>query len=169
METSKARNPLLQPKWVGLFIVLLGLEMWCAYAAFETIGVVTSALYWAVVITANSMVVAACFLNRPTATALVVLLALLIIPYQCLLMVRHAHVREEAKSIVAFVSETKARTGTFPEDLTSYEFKRPRVSKYIQQYSVGEQHGGFIVTYCVGTEQTSHWYSPKSGWDYYPD
>ena len=149
--------------------VLIPVEILCARAAFETIGEITSWQYWALVIVSNSLVLLVAIASRKVALALALLLGLAIVPYQLLLMRRHSLVRAEAARIVTYAYETKASTGAYPAGLDGYAFERPEVRKYIQGYYVGEQYGGFQVMYRVGTETTSHWYSPNGGWDYYPD
>ncbi len=36
-------------------------------------------------------------------------------------------------------------------------------------YRIDPSYGGFMLSWYVGTPDTSHWYSPKTGWGYYPD
>ena len=53
---------------------------------------------------------------------------------------------------------------------TAYDFRAAAVRPFIQSYARNETDcGGFCLFYRVGTESTSHSYSPRNGWGYYPD
>lgn len=158
-----------ETKWLILaLLILVPLEIYCAEQAFETIGEITSAMYWVLVIAGNLFVVMLAFIHRQVAIGAAFLLALLIVPHQLLLIERHAAVRSEATRIVAYACETKKRTGAYPADLSQYEFANPSTREFIQAYHPSDRTG-FRVAYYVGTRSTSHWYSPAEGWCYYPD
>ncbi|MEM1451858.1 MAG: hypothetical protein AAF726_17850 [Planctomycetota bacterium] len=150
-------------------LLLLPLEVICAQSAFHTLGEIDHMVVWSGVVAGNLFALAlAAF--RPRAGAIAaVLVGLAIIPQHLGLIRRHSLVRHEATRIVAFAYEAKARSGAFPEDLAEFEYERPSVARYVQHYGADEEAGGFMVTYCVGTPTTSHWYTPKGGWQYYPD
>jgi len=155
---------------LGLLMALLvPVEVMCAQAAFETIGDITSYLYWVLVIVGNCVVILTAVGSRTLAGTLALLLGLAIIPYQIALVRRHARVQTEAARIVAYAYETKVQTGEYPQDLSGYTYRDPKMSRFIQRYEASPESGGFRVVYRVGTETTSHWYSPKDGWLYYPD
>ena len=62
------------------------------------------------------------------------------------------------------------QTGEFPADLAQYAFRDAAMRPFIQAYQRNEAEcGGFCLAYRVGTEATSHSFSPKDGWGYYPD
>lgn len=98
-----------------------------------------------------------------------VVLAAAIIPYQLMLAKRLIDVQAEATRIVAFAYRAKADTGGFPADLSGYSFANPEVARFVQEYDRYRNTDGFQLLYRVGTESTSHWYSSKTGWGYYPD
>jgi hypothetical protein len=161
-----------QKEWLGLvflLLVLVPVELFCAAAAFETLGDIDCSLYWLIVIGGNGLVLLLAIWRRFAAVVLAVALALAVIPYQLLLVHRLWQVQNEAARIVGYAYETKIQTGDYPADLGGYEYQTPATRKYIQGYHVDKKHGGFLLVYCVGTESTSHWYSPKDGWSYYPD
>jgi hypothetical protein len=155
-----------------LFVLLLGvlvpLEIFCAYLAYETLGQVVSALYF-LAVGINLVFILLAVRSRSLAALGVVALALVIIPYQLLLGQRLVRVQAEAARIVSFAYEQKIATGEYPPDLASYTFYDPEMEKYVQDYQVDASLGGFVVFYRVGTETTSHSYSPRYGWGYYPD
>jgi hypothetical protein len=150
-------------------VLLIPAEVICAEASFETVGEITHWMVWMAVVGGNAFVLVLAAVSRPAAIAFALVLGLIIVPYQLVLMRRHAHVQHEAARIVAYAYETRAETGAFPGDLSGYEYERPAVERFIQGYATGADYGGFRVWYRVGTPSTSHWYSPRGGWDYYPD
>ena len=154
---------------VLLLLVVVPVELICAKAAYETLGEVASVFYWIVVVGGNVLVVGLAVGSRYVAGTLALLVGLAIIPYQVVLMDRLSCVQAEAARIVAYAYETKLRTGVYPADLSEYTYAQPRMREYIQRYQMGLHHGGFELMYRVGTETTSHWYSPREGWMYYPD
>ena len=151
-----------------LLLVLVPLELVCAYLAYETIGEISSMLtYFAAGLNLILIVVA---LRYPRAAAAgAVLLGLAIVPYQLVLGDRLIRVQAEAAQIVGHVYEERLRTGQFPADLGAYTPLDPPTMAYIQRYERNGAVGGFFLAYRVGTESTSHSYTPDGGWSYYPD
>ncbi len=151
-----------------LAITLIALEIVSAYLAYETIGAVASTLYFlAIGINLALFLVA---VRKPTAAAVgLVLLALAIVPYQFTLAQRLWRVQTEAARIVTFAYEEKLATGEYPISLVDYHYNDPEMKTYIQQFQRDAAFGGFILCYRVGTESTSHCYSPQDGWTYYAD
>jgi hypothetical protein len=151
-----------------LMLVLVPLEVACAYLAFETLGEVTSMLYFIAV--AVNLLFILLAIRRPGAAAVgAFVLGLVIIPYQAVLGQRLIRVQAEAARIVSYAYEERLESGEFPADLAGYVFHDPGTELYIQNYSLSDEYGGFVLAYRVGTENTSHTYSPKDGWSYYPD
>ncbi len=126
-------------------------------------------IYFIGVVGLNSLFIILAWRYRTAAAVSVVLLALLIIPYQVLLGQRLLRVQAETTQIVAFAFEQKAQSGAFPSDLSNYTFHDADMKAYIQSYQLDEVGEQFTVFYRVGTESTSHWYSSETGWGYYPD
>jgi len=154
--------------FVFLLIVLVPLEAACACLAYETVGEITSILYFLAIGLNLGFVVLA--LRSPKAAATgVLVLGLLIVPYQLVLGRRLLLVEREVAGIVAYAWRTKCETGIYPLDLSGYEWRDPTIKPYIQDYRLDEAPEGFTVTWRIGTENTSHWYSSSSGWGYYPD
>ena len=157
---------------VFFFVVLVGilvpLELFCAYLAFETIGEVTSTLYF-LAIGLNLLFIVLAIRFRTLAALGVILLALAIIPYQLLLGHRLVRVQAEASRLVTYAYEERVDSGEFPRDLANYEFHDPEMEEYFQTYRVEEDGSEFSLFYRVGTENTSHHYMSESGWGYYPD
>ncbi|MEM1293769.1 MAG: hypothetical protein AAGH89_00295 [Verrucomicrobiota bacterium] len=171
-KTSPEKPPTKPLSGVFLLLFLLALlvpvEIFCAKAAYTTLGDLAGAIYWAIVIVGNGLVFSVAIFSRVAASTMAILLGMAVIPYQIQLMQRQASVQAEAARIVAHAYEVKLETGEFPEDLGSYTFEQANTSPFIG-FRSGEEVGGFLVTYFVGTEDTSHWYSPKDGWRYHPD
>ncbi|MEM9799414.1 MAG: hypothetical protein AAGA20_03745 [Planctomycetota bacterium] len=150
-------------------LALLPLEALCAQAAFHTLGEVDQIGVWFAVVAGNVFALALAVFSARAATIAAILVGVAIVPYHVGLIRRHSLVRHEASRIVAFAYEAKAETGAFPESLDGYAYERPGVARYVQHYRADEEVGGFCVMYFVGTPTTSHWYTPKGGWQYYPD
>jgi len=161
------RKPTTQ-LFILLMLVLVPLEIGCAYLVHETIGEVTSSLYFLAVALNLVFIVAA--LRYPRAAGLGALaLALAIVPYQLVLGDRLLRVQQEASRIVAYAYEERLAAGAYPADLSDYGYHDPAMQKYIQRYAADDSAGGFFLAYRVGTENTSHTYTPENGWGYYPD
>lgn len=158
---------------VFLFALLLGvlipLELLCALLAYETIGEITSSIYYISIVGLNLLFLVVAFRYRVVAAMGVVGLALLIIPYQAILGNRLLRVQAEVTRLVSSVYEQKVMSGAFPSDLSGYTFSDAEMKTYIQSYQVSQTCEQFTVFYWVGTESTSHWYSSEDGWGYYPD
>jgi len=159
-------------KWNKTFIIFLTttmlLEKFCAELAFHTIGEVLSWLYHVFVIWLNviPMILYAVKFKK-MAVSIILGIALLLIPYNLFLGYRFIQLQDEAHAIVEYVYKTKVQTGSYPEDLSEYEFKNPHLEKHIQRYE--SKDNSFRLLYFVGTRGTSHSYSPEGGWFYYPD
>jgi hypothetical protein len=145
-----------------LMAVLVPVEYACARLAYHTIGEVISAAYVMLVL-ANIVPLAFVIPAPRVARVLLILLALLIIPYQLFLGVRWWRVHREAQRIVEHAQNHKAGTGGYPADLSGYVFRDPGVQEFISY------DGGTNVMYSVGSSGTLHWYDEDEGWLYYPD
>jgi hypothetical protein len=154
--------------FVLLMLVLVPLEVLCAYLSYETIGEMARGGYL-VATGINLVFIAVAFRNRAIAAIAAVVLGLLIIPYQIVLGHRLLEVEKEAAGIVSWAYEQKVRTNAFPADLSGYTWRNPSMKKYIQDYRIDKAGGGPYMEYRVGTENTSHGYGPNDGWGYYPD
>jgi hypothetical protein len=151
-----------------LIAIVIPLELVSAWLAFETLGQIMSTIYY-FLITLNLLFILLAFRYRALAALAIVSLALLIIPYQLFLGNRLLQIQAEAASIVSYAYEEQIANGKFPADLSEYEFRNDDIEPYIQKYQPDEGQGGFTLFYRVGTESTSHYYSPAGGWGYYPD
>ncbi len=151
-----------------LAVTLVALEAMSALLAYETIGAVTSTLYWlAIGINVVFFVLA---MRKPMLAATgMVLLALVMVPYQVTLAQRLWRVQSEATQIAGWSYEQKLANGDFPATLAAYRYRDPDTRTYIQEFRPDTAAGGFVVCYYVGSASTSHCYSPKNGWTYYPD
>ena len=144
------------------------LEKFCAELAFHTIGEVLSWLDHVFVIWLNVIpIILYAVKFRKIAVVIILALALLLIPHQLFLGYRFIQLQDEAHAIVEYAYKTKVQTGSYPEDLSKYEFKNPHLEKHIQRYE--SKDNSFRFWYFVGTTGTSHSYSPDGGWFYYPD
>ena len=158
-------------KWNISFVIILTtailLERFCAELAFHTIGEVVCVLYYFAIWSNIIPILLYAVDFRKIALVIILAIALLIIPYNLFLGYRFIQLQKEAKSIVEYVYEIKAQTGSYPKDISGYEFKNPQLEKHIQRYDI--RGNEFTLSYYVGTTGTSHWYNSAGGWDYYPD
>ncbi len=158
------------------FLVLLAFalpaEWMAAESAYETIGEITSGVYFLVILT--NIVPIAAFASglRRTGIILAVAIFLLIVPGQADLAYRGVLLKDEASRIITYAYGTRARTGAFPADLYGYRFRHEDLSDHFD-YSLDAKTGAFSLDYYVGTKGTSHWYKSMpgtdEGWGYYPD
>ena len=156
---------------LGLLIVALAAgEIACARLAYWTICEITSGVILFAVIIGNVMIIALALVRLPrTAAVSAGVLALLVIPYQLYLGHRLLSVQKEADSIVTCAQEQKLKTGRYPADLSGYPWRNPSAKPFIEYDSATDNGTSFLLLFFVGTESTSHFYSPGDGWNYYPD
>jgi len=155
--------------WLLLAALAVG-EIACARLAYWTIGEIASGAMLFAVIVGNVMVIALALVGLPRAAAVAaVVLGLLVIPFQLYLGHRLLSVQKEADAIVAWAQEQKLKTGRYPADLSDYPWRNPSAKTFIQDYSARDNGTTFHLSFFVGTEDTSHWYTPSGGWSYYPD
>ncbi len=151
-----------------LAAILIALEVISAILAYETVGAITSYLYF-VAIALNIVLLVVSVRSRLVAALGMSVLALALVPYQFMLAQRMTRVQAEAARIVAYAYETKLSNGEFPIGFADYVPHDPDAQKFIQEFRRDPSQGGFVLCYQIGTESTSHCYSPRSGWTYYPD
>lgn len=152
-----------------LLAILLPVEVFCGLLAYETIGEVTSGIYMLGIIVLNGLLIVLYFRHRRAALLGLLVVALLIVPYQLALGDRLLRVQAEVTRIVAYAYETRTASGAFPADLAAYTYSDPDVQPYVQGYLLDETGQHFTVTYFVGTPTASHWYDSFTSWGYYPD
>lgn len=171
-DASYLRTPALLDPWLlaALITVLALLEAASVSVAYHTLGESPCLLYGLIVVAGNLGVLLLARRNRRAAAIAALLLALAVVPYQAVLTVRLHRVQAEAAHIVTYAYQQRLQTGEFPADLTGYAFQDAAMRPFIQSYERNETDcGGFCLFYRVGTESTSHSYSPRNGWGYYPD
>lgn len=143
----------------------LVLEIVCVGFVRETAGEIVSGLFGAVVIVGNLVVFAGILLRRPRLTALLLAaLVLVTCPFPIYWKVRLNFLESEAKRIIAYAQTTKLRIGSYPPDLSGYQFQRAWTASRFT-YSPAE----FRLGWWVVQPGVSHWYTPKGGFGYYPD
>jgi hypothetical protein len=154
----------------GLLIAFVfPLEIAGGLIAYHTLGDVFQSLYFMFMVILNIPFLVIAFRSRTIAALGIVALALALVPYQFYLGYRLVRMQEETARIVAYVYEHKRDEREFPADLSGYQFTDPALAAYVLEYLVIYDGAEFVVTYWVGTEHVSHWYSSKTGWGYYPD
>ncbi|MDA8218639.1 MAG: hypothetical protein M0Z94_13585 [Dehalococcoidales bacterium] len=155
--------------FVALLAVAVPVEVGAGLLAYHTIGEVTSAML-VLAVALNVVPVLLYVAGRQSlAVGLVLLLVVALVFPQVVLGQRLISLQQEAASIVAYTYETRLATGEYPADLSGYAFHDPSLSQFVEGYARDEERGGFALFYYVGSPATSHSYSPRHGWQYYPD
>lgn len=112
---------------------------------------------------------------RTTALVLAVAIAILVIPYNTLLLQRVSALNEERDHVVAYINQVKADTGAYPDDLYGYKYQNWALYDFFRIYTplrYPTLEEPFGVSYCpvAKAECTfGYWYSPKYGWTYSDD
>ena len=150
-----------------LVCLLIALESVSAVLAFETLGEVFFTYYLAIIVL-NIVFLFLAIRYLYAAAAGVLILALLIVPYQFWLGFRLWQLQNEAAEVVAYVYEQRLAAGEYPADLSGYNFENASLAPHFDYTRIGEDCE-FRVRYFVGTPNTSHSYCPAFGWSYYPD
>jgi hypothetical protein len=158
---------------ISALCVAVGLELYAAHLAYDTIGEISSGgLVLLVSFNIPAAILLACG-YRWVPLGLIVGLAMFIVPEQLRLLHKWNRCEEEARSVIAYLESSKKRSGAYPDDLSGYRFLHPEL--------IGDFHYGkdlryssnevlpYRIRYHIGTETTSHDYSPTRGWFYYPD
>lgn len=159
-------------KTIYLYIAIFSLvviEIFCAKLAFETLGEITSTLYF-FLIAINIIPIFLLLFNKNKhfATGIILLIGFIIVPYQLYLGNKLISLKEEAANITAFLYEQKNDNAIYPKDLSEYVFAFPELRKNFNYNQ--ESANQFRLYYYVGTESTSHFYnSDTKKWGYYPD
>lgn len=117
--------------------------------------------------------VAACVLigfhRRRTAAWCIILLGGPLLLWQAYQTRKWAMIHEDVIAIVRFAEDSKSKTGNYPASLEGYVFKHPEMRTHIT-YGIGSaESGGFRIDYFMNDSGITYWYSPKTGFDYYPD
>ena len=140
-----------------------------ALLAYETIGEVVMIGLLLVTLLSQVLLLYLARVSRRWALIGALVLAAAIVPYHAYLGLRLLRVRAEAQRIADYAYTVRQQTGQFPASLAEYYYTDHRAKPFIQDYQLFERTGEFTVTFCVGTVNTSHWYSSRTGWGYYPD
>lgn len=157
---------------VYLYIAIFSLvviEIFCAKLAFETLGEITSTLYF-FIIAINIIPLLLLTFNKQKhlAIGIILLIGFIIVPYQFYLGNKLISLKEEAANITAYLYEQKIANILYPKDISGYAFVFPELKKNFNYNQ--ESANQFRLYYYVGTESTSHFYkSDTKKWDYYPD
>ncbi|MGI5836543.1 MAG: hypothetical protein ACOX87_08645 [Chloroflexota bacterium] len=155
--------------FAALLVTAVGAELAAAWLAYYTIGEIVSGMLF-IALGLNVVPIALYALRRPvTAVLAALVLFAAIVPYQAVLGHRLLALNDEAGRVVAYLYETRFRTGEYPHDLTGYTFRDAGLQPYFQEYRRDAESGGFRLNWYVGTPSTSHSYTPRDGWGYYPD
>lgn len=167
-----------------VFGLLVGLEIFCANLAFETLGEITSGIL-SLFVALNIIPLILLLKNKITlATIFIIIIALILVPQQLYLGKKLIDLKEEGANIVAYLYEQKIETGNFPSDLSGYTFSFPKLQKHFTYYKEfgwfehpKKSNQAFHLLYFVGTKNTSHFYYSRdqkwgeyiARWAYYPD
>ncbi len=155
--------------FAALLAVAVAAELAGAWLAYHTIGAVASTiLFWVVALNVVPIVLHAA--RKPYLAVLAVLaLFVVIVPYQALLGHRLLALQDEVGGAVSYLYDARLRTGEYPADLSGYSFHDASLRPYFQEYRRDSDLGGFGLYWYVGAPGTSHSYTPRQGWGYYPD
>lgn len=149
---------------------LLRLDCASAILAYHTIGEVISGFYFFLIGMANVVVLGVALMNRRAALIAAVAVTVLALPFQLFLGVRWWRIHGEAERIIAYAEDHRRETGTYPTSLTDYAYRDRYTQSFVQDYRLSRRSSSdYSLSYRIGTPSTSHSYSPRNGWSYYPD
>lgn len=154
--------------YIAIFSLVV-IEIFCAKLAFETLGEITSTLYF-FVIAINVIPVLLLVFNKQKdlAIGIILVIGFIVVPYQVYLGNKLISLKEEAANITAYLYEQKMANNLYPKDISGYTFASPELKKNFNYNQ--EPASQFTLYYYVGIENTSHFYkSVTKKWGYYPD
>lgn len=160
----KLKNTLL-----GLIIgCLIVLEILLARLAFHTLGEIMSFNYFFLVfLNIIPLIYLLCKKRTGFAYTFLVVIALIIIPYQLYLGGKLILLNEEGGNIIAHLYQEKLETGQYPASLSGYQFSYPHLQN---DFGYELENENFNLFYSVGDKGTSHYFRSINGkWGYYPD
>lgn len=138
-------------------------ELLCVSFVWYAAGDVACAPYLLLIIAGNLGVVAAAFLHRRLALALLCVLLALTCLRPIHLRMRMIYLDAEAAGIIAYAESVKANTGSYPANLAGYTFRWPWTAGFLS-YSPG-----FELHWWGEQPGVSHSYRAGRGYFYYPD
>ena len=154
--------------YLTIQIILIGLEVVAALLAIRTLNEITSELMFLII--GLNVIPGLLYIINFKKAALVgaVLIASAIVPYQLVLGHRYVQLKQESENVVDFVYDYYTTRGSFPSDLSEYDFENPTLSEYITYERQATQD--FTLTYFVGDPLTAHFYHHQSGgeWRFEP-
>jgi len=158
--------------WIGV-IFLVALEIYCAKLAFENLAEIISDFLLYIIVPINIIPILLLFSGKKIRLAIGILmvLGLIVVPYQLFLNDKLINLKEESANITAYLHKYEIVNKKLPSDLSGYTFSFPKLQKnfnyYIDKQSGKEQ---FYLTYFVGSNSTHHFYSSEDDkWGYNPD
>ena len=151
-------------RFVIIAAVVIPFEIACARLTYYTVGEIASFLAFVLLAVGNLLALALLFVNRNVATAGLLVIALLIIPYDLYLGVKWARGHRESGRVIQYLEAQKAVTGSYPGDLSGYRTKDPSVSVHYRP-----DGASYYLYYHIGSTNTAHSYTPDGKWFYYPD
>jgi hypothetical protein len=161
--------------FLGVASVAMALMIYAAHLAYYTIGLIEEMAYWfAILVPGVSFVILGLFAKtRRLGYVWLLTLAALLVPYQIVLGARWYRLDAEARAIISYLKAYHAKHGAYPADLSGFTSQRPELGREFI-YSTSPNGPGipspaFYLGYSIGSETTTHDYTPERGWFYYPD
>ena len=148
-----------------LLVVLGASEALLAHNVLYTEGEIIQGLYW-ILVWFNLPLLAIALWKPRLGLWGGLTLAALLLPWQTSANRKVAQIHEEVIHIIRFVESKQETNGDYPVTLADYEYRRDWVERHIAYEA---EDGAYQLTYFANDNSISYWYTPESGFDYYPD
>ena len=148
-----------------LLVVLGASEALLAHNVLYTEGEIIQGLYW-ILVWFNLPLLAIALWEPRWGLWGGLTLAALLLPWQTSANRKVAQIHEEVIHIIRFVESKQETNGDYPVTLADYEYRRDWVARHIAYEA---EDGAYQLAYFANDDSISYWYTPESGFDYYPD
>lgn len=148
-----------------LLVVLGASEALLAHNVLYTEGEIIQGLYW-ILVWFNLPLLAIALWKPRWGLWGGLTLAALLLPWQTSANRKVAQIHEEVIHIIRFVESKQETNGDYPVTLADYEYRRDWVARHVAYEA---EDGAYQLAYFANDDSISYWYTPESGFDYYPD
>lgn len=148
-----------------LLMVLSTSEVFLAYNVLYTEGELIQSLYW-ILVGINIPLFAIAFWKPKWSLWGGLILGALLLPWQAAENRKWAQIHEEVVAIIQFAEAEQNRSGSYPNTLSEYDFKRGWTDQHI---TYGGEGDFYQISYFMDDDSISYWYDPEVGFGYYPD
>ena|ERR1044072_4341337 len=154
---------------VATWLLLIPFEMGAIFLSYWTLGWSEAVTLFRGFFVTNFLGLLLYLVHFRIGLLLGIIYGLVILGYQTPLGLKWYYIHTEANRIVEWVYAEQIRSGSYPQDLSAYQFNNSEYKEYLSYGTSDNSVMPFGVSYHIGTPNTYHWYQPQCGWVYIDD